>query len=94
MQQTILSDSARPSSRGAGRREPAASGPRARSAILCVLGAAATFALAAAAVKALRGEVPVMQVILFRNLLAIPVLLALAVWRPAGRGAMPPWPRC
>jgi drug/metabolite transporter (DMT)-like permease len=50
-----------------------------RRAILCVLGAAATFALAAACVKALQGSVPVMQVIFFRNLLAIPVLLGLAL---------------
>lgn len=50
-----------------------------RRAILCVLGAAATFAIAAAAVKALQGSVPVMQVIFFRNLLAIPVLLVLAL---------------
>ena len=50
-----------------------------RRAILCVLGAAATFAVAAAAVKGLNGSVPVMQVILFRNLLAIPVLLVLSM---------------
>lgn len=49
-------------------------------AILCVMAAAATFALAAVAVKLLGGEVPVMQVILFRNLFAIPPLLALALW--------------
>lgn len=88
MQPTILSDSARPST-----EELAAEARRVRAArqraILCVLGAAATFAVAAAAVKALRGEVPLMQVILFRNLLAVPVLLGLAIMaaRKAGRSA-------
>ncbi|MFC3125680.1 DMT family transporter [Pseudoroseomonas globiformis] len=58
----------------------AASNPAARSrAILCVIGAAATFATAAVAVKALGGAIPVMQVVLFRNLFAVPVLLALAI---------------
>ncbi|MXP62012.1 DMT family transporter [Roseomonas sp. M0104] len=50
-----------------------------RRAILAVMGAAATFALAAAAVKALGGAIPVTQVVLFRNLFAIPVLLGLAL---------------
>ncbi|WP_419897898.1 DMT family transporter [Roseomonas sp. USHLN139] len=49
-------------------------------AILCVLGAAATFALAAVAVKLLDDRIPIMQVVLFRNLFAIPPLLALALW--------------
>ncbi len=88
MQPTILSDSAGPST---GKLAAEARRIRAarQRAIFCVLGAAATFALAAAAVKALRGEVPVMQVILFRNLLAIPVLLLLAVVaaQRAGRSA-------
>lgn len=48
-----------------------------RRAILCVLASAATFAIAAAAVKALGGRVPVMQIVLFRNLFAILPLLAL-----------------
>ncbi|PHK96257.1 EamA family transporter [Pseudoroseomonas rhizosphaerae] len=58
-----------------------------RRAILCVMGAALTFALAAVAVKLLGGAIPVMQVILFRNLFAIPplVLLALATVPPAER---------
>lgn len=57
-----------------------------RRAILCVMGAAATFALAAVAVKMLGGAIPVMQVILFRNLFAIPPLLALALAAaPPGR---------
>ncbi|MBI0432378.1 DMT family transporter [Roseomonas sp. KE0001] len=56
-----------------------------RRAILSVLGAAATFALAAVAVKALQGAIPVMQVILFRNLFAIPPLFLLAMaTAPAG----------
>lgn len=46
-----------------------------RRAILLVLGAAATFAMAAAAVKGLGGTIPLAQVILFRNLFAIPALL-------------------
>lgn len=58
-----------------------------RRAILCVMGAALTFALAAVAVKLLGGAIPVMQVILFRNLFAIPplVLLALATVPAAER---------
>jgi drug/metabolite transporter (DMT)-like permease len=62
-----------------------------RRAILCVLGASATFALAAAAVKGLNGSVPVAQVIFFRNLLAIPVLLGLAiatVFRAGGEASL------
>ncbi len=55
----------------------AAPGGARRRAILMVLGAAAAFALAAAAVKGLGGELPVAQVVLFRNLLALPVLLLL-----------------
>lgn len=50
-----------------------------RRAILCVLGAAATFALSAVAVKTLGGAIPVTQVVLFRNLFALPVLLGLAL---------------
>lgn len=50
-----------------------------RRAILCVLGAAGTFALAAACVKALDGAIPVAEVVLFRNLFAIPALLPLLV---------------
>jgi len=46
-------------------------------AILLVLGAAATFTLSAAAVKGLGGEVPLAQLILFRNLFALPVLFVM-----------------
>jgi drug/metabolite transporter (DMT)-like permease len=81
MQPAILSNPA--SADATPEQEALASARRAQAArrrsILCVLGAAATFALAAACVKALHGSVPVMQVIFFRNLLAIPVLLALAL---------------
>jgi drug/metabolite transporter (DMT)-like permease len=49
----------------------------ARRGILHVLGAAAAFALAAACVKGLGGEIPLAQVILCRNLFAIPALLPL-----------------
>ncbi len=48
-----------------------------RRGILCVLGAAAAFALAAACVKGLRGEIPLAEVVLCRNLFAIPALLPL-----------------
>ncbi len=48
-----------------------------RQAILLVLAAAATFTLAAACVKALGGEVPLAQVVLCRNLFALPLLLLL-----------------
>ncbi len=49
----------------------------ARRGILCVLGAAFSFALAAACVKGLHGEVPLAEVILCRNVFAIPALLLL-----------------
>ncbi len=54
--------------------------PRAqRRAILCVLGAGGLFAAAAAAVKLLGAAVPVAEVVLFRNLFALPALLPLAL---------------
>jgi drug/metabolite transporter (DMT)-like permease len=61
---------------------------RRRRAILCVVSGAACFAVAAVAIKALGGAVPVMQLILFRNLFAIPALVAvlLATTPPQGRG--------
>ncbi|MBR0655976.1 DMT family transporter [Plastoroseomonas arctica] len=56
-----------------------------RRAILMILGAAGAFAAAAAMVKALDGAVPLAQVVLGRNLFAIPalvpVLLAAGGWR-------------
>ncbi|WP_137178669.1 DMT family transporter [Roseomonas sp. AR75] len=58
-------------------------------AILLVLAASASFALAAAAVKALAGEIPLAQVILFRNLFALPFLLLL-VPRAGGFAALRP----
>jgi drug/metabolite transporter (DMT)-like permease len=53
--------------------------PRAgrRRAILAILGAAILFAAAAACVKALDGAVPLAQLVLFRSLFALPVLLPL-----------------
>ena len=48
-----------------------------RRAILFVLGAAGTFTLSAAAVKALEGALPLAQVILGRNLFALPLLFIL-----------------
>ncbi|MCR0982078.1 DMT family transporter [Roseomonas populi] len=47
-------------------------------AILCVTGSAGFFALAAAAVKALQGAVPLAETVFFRNALTLPVLLLLA----------------
>ncbi|HEV7266709.1 MAG TPA: DMT family transporter [Falsiroseomonas sp.] len=54
--------------------DPAAIATARQRAILLVLGASATFTLAAAAVKALGGAIPMAQLILFRNLLALPLL--------------------
>jgi len=48
-----------------------------RRAILLVLAAAATFALAAGAVKGLGGAIPLAQIILFRNVFALPILFLL-----------------
>ncbi len=59
-----------------------------RRGILCVLGAAAVFGMAAACVKALHGEIPVPQVMLCRNLFAIPALLPLLLRAPEGLGAL------
>jgi drug/metabolite transporter (DMT)-like permease len=57
---------------------PAASLRRGRRrAVLLVLGAAATFSVAAACVKALGGAVPLSQLVFCRNLFAIPLLLPL-----------------
>jgi drug/metabolite transporter (DMT)-like permease len=74
--------------------DPGSAQRQARRATFLVLGAAGTFAVAAAAVKALEGAIPVAQVILFRNLFALPALLplllagggigALATRRPLG----------
>lgn len=64
-----------------------ASGPRAlrRRAVLFILAAGLLFAAAAACVKALEGAVPLIQLVFFRSLLALPVLLPLLLraggWR-------------
>ncbi|MCX8134640.1 MAG: DMT family transporter [Roseococcus sp.] len=55
---------------------PDPSAPR-RRAILAVLGAALLFALAAACVKALGGAIPLAQLVFFRSVLALPLLLPL-----------------
>ncbi|WP_198374402.1 DMT family transporter [Neoroseomonas rubea] len=55
--------------------DPAARARAQRRGILLVLIASATFALAAAAAKAIGSGIPVAEVILFRNLFAIPLLL-------------------
>jgi drug/metabolite transporter (DMT)-like permease len=57
--------------------ESAAVAKARQRAILLVLGASATFAVAAASVKALAGSIPLPQVILARNLFALPILLLL-----------------
>ncbi len=56
---------------------PVAAGAARRRAILAILGAAILFAAAAACVKALDGAVPLVQLVLFRSLFALPVLLPL-----------------
>ncbi|MEI6159012.1 MAG: DMT family transporter [Roseococcus sp.] len=56
---------------------PAATRASRRRAILFILAAALLFALAACCVKALEGGVPLPQVVLFRSLFALPVLLPL-----------------
>ncbi|WP_426957755.1 DMT family transporter [Muricoccus radiodurans] len=53
-------------------------------AVAFVVGSAGTFALAAAAVKALGGSVPLPEAVLFRNLFALPPLLFLAAWTVPG----------
>jgi len=65
------------------RPVPGLRAARAR-AIACVTGSAALFALAAGAVKALQGAIPLSEVVFFRNLLALPALLLLAQWTAPG----------
>lgn len=67
------------SPRGASPREAR------RHAILCVLGSALAFAIAAAAVKGLGGALPVAEVVFFRNLLALPVLLPMGLMQGGGQ---------
>lgn len=52
-------------------------GAQRRRAILCVLGSSGTFAVAAALVKGVSPEVPIMEVVLFRNLFALLLVLPL-----------------
>ena len=65
---------------------------RGRRAILLVLAASATFTLASAVVKELGGALPIAQVILFRNLFALPFLLLLALGRGGLQGLAPKRP--
>jgi len=58
-----------------------------RRAVLLILAAAAVFSVAGALVKGLGGEVPLAQVVLCRNLFAIPALLPL-LWRAGGLAAL------
>jgi drug/metabolite transporter (DMT)-like permease len=55
-----------------------------KRAILLVLGSSGTFTLAAAAVKGLGGEVPLAQIVFFRNVFALPVLFVML----AGAGGL------
>ncbi|WP_268921303.1 DMT family transporter [Siccirubricoccus phaeus] len=55
--------------------------------MLFILAAAALFSLAGAQVKALQGEIPLVQVMLCRNLFAIPALLPL-LWAAGGLKAL------
>lgn len=48
-----------------------------RRAILLVIGASATFAMAAAGAKAIGSDVPLAQIILFRNVFALPLLFVM-----------------
>lgn len=56
-------------------------------AIILVIGASATFVVAAAGVKAIGPELPVAQVVLFRNIFALPLLFVLLA-RAGGFAAM------
>lgn len=56
---------------------PSATRSNRRRAILFILAAALLFALAACCVKALEGGVPLAQVVLFRSIFALPILLPL-----------------
>ncbi|MBP0463004.1 DMT family transporter [Roseomonas sp. PWR1] len=67
--------------------DPAARARARRRGIVLVLIASATFALAAAAAKAIGAGIPVAEVILFRNLFAIPLLLPV-VMASGGWGAL------
>jgi drug/metabolite transporter (DMT)-like permease len=70
--------------------DPAATLARARRrAILLVLASSGTFTLAAAAVKGVGGEVPLAQIVFFRNLFALPLLLVMAA-RAGGWAALRP----
>jgi drug/metabolite transporter (DMT)-like permease len=64
-----------------------------RRAILLLLAAAATFAIAAGCVKALAGAVPLAQVILARNVFALPLLLLLVPRAGGWRALRPRAPR-
>ena len=57
--------------------DPTALSRARQRAILLVLGSSGTFTLAAAAVKGLGGEIPIAQIIFFRNFFALPVLVAM-----------------
>lgn len=67
----------------------AAPSPRAARgrAIACILAAGLLFAGAAACVKALGGAVPLLQLVFFRSVLALPVLAPL-LWRAGGWSAL------
>jgi drug/metabolite transporter (DMT)-like permease len=66
---------------------PALDPARRRRAVLMILGAAGIFSVAGALVKGLGGQVPLAQVVLCRNLFAIPALLPL-LWQAGGLAAL------
>lgn len=75
-----------------GRRATASAAAR-RRAILCVLGSTVAYSVAAVMVKTLGGALPVAELVLFRNLFALPLLLPLALIR-GGPGVLrmkQPW---
>ena len=68
---------------------PVSTAAQRRRAILLVLASAATFTLSAAAVKALDRQIPLAQIVLFRNVFSMPVLVLMAM-RTGGLGMLAP----
>jgi len=58
-----------------------------RHAILCILGASAAFAVAAACVKSVASRIPTVEIVFFRSLFVLPALLPL-IWHAGGWRAL------
>lgn len=84
LEAALARGTAEPASEEAERRQRSAAR---RHAVLMVLAAAAVFSVAGALVKGLKGELPLAQVVVCRNLFGIPALLPL-VWISAGRAGL------